>query len=92
MYLKDYDATKLIYLYLATCVRRSLDYKYSWGNSISKAKIQKDKIYLPVNDNKIDFETMELLISAIQKLVIKDVVLYANKKIEATKTVVSAEQ
>lgn len=30
--------------------------------------------------------------SAIQKLVIKDVVLYANKKIEATKTVVSAEQ
>lgn len=92
LYLKDYDATKLIYLYLATCVRRSLDYKYSWGNSISKAKIQKDKIYLPVKDNKIDFETMELLMSAIQKLVIKDVVLYADKKIEATKTVVSAEQ
>lgn len=31
---------------------------------------------------------METLISAIQKLVIKDVVLYADKKIEASKKVV----
>jgi len=32
---------------------------------------------------------MSLVISAIQKLVIKDVVLYADKKIAATKSVVS---
>jgi hypothetical protein len=32
---------------------------------------------------------MEILISAIQKLVIKDVVLYANKKITTTKKVVN---
>ena len=31
---------------------------------------------------------METLISAIQKLVIKDVVLYADRKIEATKNVI----
>jgi hypothetical protein len=30
---------------------------------------------------------METFISAIQKLVIKDVVLYANKKINATKSI-----
>ena len=36
---------------------------------------------------KPDYEAMELLISAIQKLVIKDVVLYADKKIEKTKEV-----
>jgi hypothetical protein len=30
---------------------------------------------------------METLISAIQKLVVKDVVLYADRKIEATQTV-----
>jgi hypothetical protein len=34
---------------------------------------------------------METFISAIQKLVIKDVVLYANKKIAATKMVVQSE-
>ena len=46
-------------------------------------------IQLPTKDGEIDFEYMETLISAIQKLVIKDVVLYADKKIEATKKIVS---
>ena len=32
---------------------------------------------------------MELLISAVKQLVIKDVVLYADNKIEATKKVVT---
>ena len=36
---------------------------------------------LPIKDKKPDFVIMETLISAIQKLVIKDVVLYVNKKI-----------
>jgi hypothetical protein len=43
------------------------------------------KIKLPFKNGKIDFDFMETFISAIQKLVIKDVVLYANKKILATK-------
>lgn len=42
-------------------------------------------IQLPVKDNKPDYKTMEIIISAIHKLVIKDVVLYADKKIEETK-------
>ena len=32
---------------------------------------------------------METLIAAIQKLVIRDVVLYADRKIEATKNIVN---
>lgn len=32
---------------------------------------------------------METLISAIQKLVIKDVVMYADRKIDATKQVIT---
>jgi hypothetical protein len=77
---KEGIKTKLNQLYLATCVNKSLGYKYSWGNSISNRKIQKDKISLPIKNGKPDFSTMETLISAIQKLVIKDVVLYADKK------------
>lgn len=44
-------------------------------------------IMLPAKDGKPDYTTMETLISAVQKLVIKEVVLYANQKIETTKAV-----
>ncbi|NJS41456.1 type II restriction endonuclease [Candidatus Gracilibacteria bacterium] len=45
-------------------------------------------IQLPIKDNHVDYDIMELLVSAIQKLVIKDVVLYADQKISATKSVI----
>ena len=57
-------------------------HKYSWGDSISNRKIQKDKISLPVKNKKPDYEIMETLIAAIKKLIIKDVVLYVEKKLK----------
>lgn len=51
------------------------------------------KIKLPVTANdEIDFEFMNNFIKAIEKLVIKDVVLYADNKIKATKSIVSSNQ
>ncbi|MCX6075764.1 MAG: hypothetical protein NTW78_02635 [Campylobacterales bacterium] len=44
---------------------------------------------LPTQNYKPNYAIMETFISAIQKLVIKDVVLYADKKIDATKSVVN---
>jgi len=73
--------SKLTQLYLATCIDKSLGYKYSWGDSISNKKIQKDKVSLPTLNNQPDYKIMETLISAIQKQVIKDVVLYSDKKL-----------
>ena len=81
LYPKNNKISKLNHLYLATCINKSLGHKYSWGNSISKAKIQSDKVSLPIKENQPNYELMETLISAIQKLVIKDVVLYVNNKI-----------
>ena len=86
---KEIARTKLNQLYIATCVFKSLSHKYSWGNSVSSIKIKTDKISLPVKNGEPDFGIMGTFISAIQKLVIKDVVLYADKKIDATKKVVS---
>ena len=43
---------------------------------------------LPTREGEIDYVCMETLIFAIQKLVIKDVVLYADREIEATKNVI----
>lgn len=89
LYLKDKEKrNKLNQLYLATCITKSLKYKYSWGNSISNKKIQADTVKLPVLNNRPDFKIMEVFISAIKKLVIKDVVLYSDKKIAAAKKAV----
>lgn len=59
------------------------------GNSISNKKIQNDKVMLPIRDGIINYKVMNIIISAVKKLVIKDVVLYADNKINATKEVIS---
>ena len=88
LYLRNCDKSKLKHYYIATCLFKSLSHKYSWGNSISKTKIKNDKISLPIKDGKPNYDVMELLISAVQKLVIKDVVKYSDAKISATKQVI----
>ena len=88
LYLRNRDKSKLKHFYIATCLFKSLSHKYSWGNSISKTKIKNDKISLPIKDGKPNYDVMELLISAVQKLVIKDVVKYSDAKISATKQVI----
>lgn len=84
-----YASSSLIQLFLATSIFKALRHKYSWGDSISKSKMQSDTFLLPIklNSEEIDFSYMQTLTSAIQKLVIKDVVLYVNRKIEVTKQV-----
>lgn len=51
------------------------------GNSISKAKIQSDKVSLPIKDNQPDYEPMDTFNFGYSKIpAIKDVVLYVNDK------------
>ena len=89
------DATKrkkLIYLFMMTSLNKRLSSKYSWGNSISMKKIKGDYFSLPVDSaGDVDYEYMEKYIAAIQKIIIADVVQYADKKIAATKQIIHAE-
>ena len=64
---------------------------FSWGSSsFSKGVIENQKIYLPTTgDDRIDFNYISVLISAIQKLVIKDVVQFTNRKLDTYKNIVS---
>ncbi len=90
LYLKAEKRTRLNQLYLATCIKKSLGHKYTWGDSISRTKIQKDTVNLPLsNDSKPDYALMETLIRAVQKLVIRNVVLYADRRIAATKEAIN---
>ena len=56
-------------LYMVAALYKTLGPKYSWGDSISKAKIQKDVVFLPITDdgNSIDYVFMETYINAIKK-------------------------
>lgn len=63
---------------------------FSWGSSSYNIEIiGSQPINIPIKNNKPNYILMETFITAIQKLVIKDVVMYADKKIEATKNVVN---
>ena len=80
--------TSKVMLIFITTMTKSFS-SFSWGSSsFNVSIIENRKITLPTQ-NKTDYETMGTLISAIQKLVIKDVVLYADQKLEATKTVLN---
>ena len=89
LYLKEKEEkSKFNQLFLATCVKIGLGYKYSWGDSISNKKIQTDTFSLPSTKGVPAYAYMEVFIKAVQKLVIKEVVEYADRKIEATREVV----
>ena len=53
---------------------------YDYGTKFNRSKINTTKIQLPTINNKIDFDLMKTLISATHKLVIKELVLFADQK------------
>lgn len=60
--------TESAQLFMVASLYKSLKPIYSWGNSISKAKIQKDYVDLPVtNDGSIDYAFMETYVNALKK-------------------------
>ena len=88
---KDNKLSPNGYLFAVSCINKVTDLPiYSYKNKLGGWNVVKKKhIKLPVNKNGgIDFTYMETLTKAIKKLVIKDVVLCADKKIAATKKVV----
>lgn len=83
------DISKKKLLYMATSLQKSIKTKFGWDNKAVWSKVQHETISLPINNKKLDYSVMETFISAIQKLVIKDVVIYADKKIATCKEVVN---
>ena len=65
--------------------------KFDYSNNFYASDADELNIQLPTKDGKPDYAIMETFIKAIEKLVIKDVVLYADSKIEATKNVVKKD-
>ena len=75
--------------FMISSLYKSLKPRYSWGDSISKKKIQLDTFDLPVKNGLIDYEFMSKWIQIIKKLVIADVVKYADRELSAYQSVIS---
>lgn len=72
----------------SACHKAAHTGKFDYGHNFYAKDADALNIMLPAKNGKPDYESMELLISAIQKLVIKDVVLYTERKITATTQVI----
>ena len=79
------------YLFMVMCINKVTDLPiYSYKNKLGGWNVVKNKgIKLPQKNGKIDFAFMDTFISAIKKLAIKEVVLYSDRKITATKELVA---
>ena len=79
----DYTSKQM--LFFTSSMEKSIADKFSYGKKLRSSQSLDIKMYVPVINGNIDLDFMDTLISAIQKLVIKDVVKYSDRKIAATK-------
>ena len=87
--LKEFLPTKEILFFLTTAIEKSIREKYSYEYKAYWSKVQDEYIMLPSQNGIPDYDCMATFISAIQKEVIKDVVFFADRKIEAAKEIVN---
>ena len=83
---KEYS--KEIMLFCATAMEKSLFGKFSFGKKLRSSQSVDFKMFLPSTQGVPLYAYMEVFIRAVQKLVIKDVVQYAERKLEASRAVV----
>ena len=67
-------------LFFATSASKAIEGKYSYGNKLRSSRSKEIRMQIPIKNERIDYYYMNTLITAIKKLVIKDVVLYVDGK------------
>lgn len=73
--------TKYASVFVTSAIHKSsYNGQFNYGRNFYAKDADALDISLPVKDGKPDYETMDTVISAIHKLVIKDVVFYVEKK------------
>ena len=71
-------------LFLTKTSEKALQGKFSYGKKLRSSQSLNLRMKLPTKNGTPDYDFMNTYISAIHKVVIKEVVLYAEKKIQAT--------
>jgi hypothetical protein len=79
---------KLASIFVTSAIHKSsYNGQFNYGRNFYAKDADVLNISLPVKEQKPDYEIMATIISAIQKLVIKDVVLYIERKKEETRQI-----
>lgn len=76
----------------SACHKAAHTGKFDYGHNFYAKDADALNIMLPEKNGKPDYQSMELLISAIQKIVIKDVVQYTDRKIAAADKIVKGDK
>ncbi len=87
--LQNNKLNKLNQMFLVSVIDKVIKLKYSYNNKATKIELKNTIVSVITRDNQPDYTMIETFISAIQKLVIRDVVDYTNRKIEATRKVIN---
>lgn len=80
--------SKKIALYIIPLIRKSTENKYDYWIKFNREAMNKTEISLPILWENIDLEFMENFIKAVEKLVIKDLVIWNEKKLSAYRQVI----
>jgi hypothetical protein len=81
---------KFASIFVTTAIHKtSYAGQFSYSRNFYAKDADELNISLPTHNSQPDYTFMETLISAIQKVVIRDVVIYADRKIAATKSIVN---
>lgn len=67
-------------LFFTSAMEKSVSGKFDYGKKLRSSQSFDFKMQLPSKEQNPDYETMETIISAVHKLVIKNVVLYVERK------------
>ncbi len=78
-------------LFFATAMEKSVVEKFSYAKKLRSSQSLNFQMKLPLKGDSLDFKTMDTFISAIQKLVIKDVINFSEAKISAAKSVTGSK-
>nr|WP_297945923.1 restriction endonuclease subunit S [uncultured Campylobacter sp.] len=85
------NLSKYAAIYVATAIHKVANAgQFSYARNFYAKDADELNILLPVFEGQIDYDFMNDFIKAIEKLVIKDVVLWTERKITATRQVVEA--
>ena len=82
------ELSREMMLFLTKASEKELEGKFSYGKKLRSSQSLNFRMKLPTKNGTPDYDFMNTYISAIHKLVIKEVVFYADRKIEATKKVI----
>lgn len=78
------ELSKEMMLFLTKSAEKALEGKFSYGKKLRSSQSLNFKMQLPTSNQQPDYGFMQTLISAVQKLMIKDVVNYSSDKMAKT--------